>query len=202
MTLRRHLLSAAAIVLGAFVTSECARLASAGHEADEREARGAQLEELHAALADLHSDDAKTREDAQERILALGYSFDDDVAVALATTRSLEVKARLTEILDRWNQQMLDDAMKHVFKLNNTPLEHRMETYLAHVRTCPICLSQRLDVSSATLTYISSSTTSTSTGGSSTSSTSSTTSSTTSGAANIGSRARSSSGSCGIGADW
>lgn len=199
MTTRRHLLSAAAILLGAFVTSECARLASAGHEADEREARGAQLEELHAALADLHSDDAKTREDAQERILALGYSFDDDVAVALATTRSLEVKARLTEILDRWNQQMLDDAMKHVFKLNNTPLEHRMETYLAHVRTCPICLSQRLDVSSATLTYISSSTTSTSTGGSSTSNT---TSSTTSGAANIGALSRSSSGSCGIGADW
>lgn len=156
MTHRRHLLSAAAIALGAFVTSECARLASAGHEADEREARGAELEELHAALADLHSDDAKTREDAQERILALGYSFDDDVAVALATTRSLEVKARLTEVLDRWNQLAFEDALLQLsLRRSRVPWEH--------VRTCPVCLSQTYGIPNTTLMQVSSTSTTTST---------------------------------------
>lgn len=186
MNHRRNILTFATIVLGALLTSECARLASAGHEADERETRGAQLEELHEALADLESDDIKTREDAQECILALSYSFDDEVAVAFATTQSLEVKTRLTEILDRWNRQMLDDAIAHVSLMGYRPGDHRMAAYLEHVRTCPVCHSQRKDVASGAVNFVSSTTSTTST---------------TSGAA-WGYRVHSSSGSCGIGADW
>ncbi|MCK6471010.1 MAG: hypothetical protein L6R28_04620 [Planctomycetes bacterium] len=162
MTLRRHVLSAAAILLGAFMSSECARWARADHEADEREARGAQLTELHDALADLESDDAMTREAAQERILALGYSFDDDVAVAFATTQSLEVKVRLTEVLDRWNQQMLEEAIEHVGKSGYSCGDRRIKEFQEHARTCSVCLLQNSNLSSATFMYVSSTTTTTS----------------------------------------
>lgn len=159
---RRHLLSAAAILLGAFVTSECARLARAGNKADRREARGAQLEELHNAVADLDSSDSLARDAAQERILALGYSFYDDVTVELVATQSLEVKTRLTEVLDRWNRQMLEEAIEHVRKSGYGCGDRRIKEFQEHARTCPVCLLQNSNLSSATFMYVSSTTTTTS----------------------------------------
>lgn len=150
MTHRRHLLSAAAILLGAFATSECARPARAEEpqalsyretpqeeeqrlrqmeywciqqrrwdfQTDpglkppnerEREGRTDALADLDDAIAELESDDGAAREAAQQRIIEMGDVLTDEVAARIAEAKSLEVRTRLTEILEAWRRKEYKD---------------------------------------------------------------------------------------------
>lgn len=132
--LQRRCLAAGAVLLGVLLCAEHARPARAQPDADARELRGAQLEELKRLIPDLDDDDAEVREAAQQAIYALGFSFRDEVAVCLAGAKRLEARARLMQVLDRWRQ---DDFELDFFNIQTTKMDEA--GLMNHLRTCPVC---------------------------------------------------------------
>lgn len=141
--LRRRCLAAGTVLLGVLLCAEYARPARAQPDADARELRSAQLEELQRLVPELDDEDAEVREAAQQAIYALGFSFRDDVAVCLAGAKSLEARARLIEVLDKW---YWDDLHLGV---SGDPLEYAgVHRFSRHLDTCPHCMKWLLSSSS------------------------------------------------------
>lgn len=132
--LRRRCLAAGTVLLGVLLCAEYARPARAQPDADARELRSAQLEELQRLVPELDDEDAEVREAAQQAIYALGFSFRDDVAVCLAGAKSLEARARLKQVLDRWRE---DDFELDFFNVQTTKMDEA--GLMNHLRTCPVC---------------------------------------------------------------
>lgn len=151
-------LTAATVLLGVLLCAEYARPARAQPDADARELRSAQLEELQRLVPLLDDDDAEVREEAQQAIYALGFSFRDDVAVYLAGAKSLEARARLKQVLDRWRE---DDFELDFFNVQTTKMDGA--GLMNHLRTCPVC--SRFLPSSSTSSGLGSSTSTSSSGG-------------------------------------
>ncbi|MCK6472922.1 MAG: hypothetical protein L6R28_14360 [Planctomycetes bacterium] len=70
--------------------------------AEQREQRSDQLLALKEYLADLASDEAEIREQAQDALIELGESFGAEIEAALAAVKDLEARTRLFEILETW----------------------------------------------------------------------------------------------------
>lgn len=128
-------LAAGSVLLGVLLCAEYARPARAQPDADARELRSAQLEELRRLVPDLDDDDPDVREDAQLAIYALGFSFRDDVAVCLAGAKSLELRMRLKEVLGKW---YWDDL--HLEVSGDRILYPGVDRFSDHLNTCPVCM--------------------------------------------------------------
>lgn len=132
-------LAAGTVLLGVLLCAEYARPARAQPDADARELRSAQLEELRRLVPDLDDDDPDVREDAQQEIYALGYSFRDEVAVCLAGAKSLEARVRLKQVLDSWyldEQYLTYRALRAGKRGKPEPLS---ASFGPHRATCSIC---------------------------------------------------------------
>lgn len=80
-----------------------------------RDSRRGPLLALKENVTALNADDAEAREPAQDALIVMGSDFRTEIDAALASAANLEVRTRLTEVLESWAreetfQQMLLDA--------------------------------------------------------------------------------------------